>query len=78
MVNKGRNGKKGLILAISNISALTCPNRKEFADLQFPYIYRTKYFNIRARAQVMCVAVLPDGRVVSGSSDKSLKVWQAA
>ena len=24
---------------------------------------------------VCCVAVLPDGKVVSGSSDKSLRVW---
>jgi len=29
----------------------------------------------RARAQVYCVAVLPDGRVVSGCSDESLIVW---
>ena len=24
---------------------------------------------------VLCVAVLPDGKVVSGSADKSLRVW---
>ena len=23
----------------------------------------------------MCVSVLPDGKVISGSSDRSLKVW---
>ena len=27
-------------------------------------------------AQVMCVAVLPNGRVVSGSRDHTLKVWE--
>ena len=27
------------------------------------------------RAQVLCVAVLPNGRVVSGSDDGTLKVW---
>ena len=27
-------------------------------------------------AQVMCVAVLPNGRVVSGSDDSTLKVWE--
>ena len=32
----------------------------------------------RSRAQVHCVALLPDGRVVSGSTDKSLKVWQTS
>ena len=31
-----------------------------------------------SRAQVTCVAVLPDGRVVSGSCDESLKVWQTS
>ena len=28
------------------------------------------------RAQVWCVAALPDGRVVSGSDDRTLKVWE--
>ena len=28
------------------------------------------------RAQVLCVAVLPNGRVVSGSRDFTLKVWE--
>ena len=28
-------------------------------------------------AQVYCVAALPDGRVVSGSDDNTLKVWGA-
>jgi WD40 repeat protein len=27
---------------------------------------------------VLCVAVLPDGRVVSGSDDKTLRVWDAS
>ena len=27
---------------------------------------------------VHCVAVLPDGRIVSGSSDHALKIWPAA
>ena len=29
-----------------------------------------------ARAQVQCVAALPNGRVVSGSADRTLKVWE--
>ena len=28
------------------------------------------------RAQVWCVAVLPNGDVVSGSDDNTLKVWE--
>ena len=27
-------------------------------------------------AQVNCVSVLPNGRVVSGSDDRTLKVWE--
>ena len=27
-------------------------------------------------AQVQCVTVLPNGRVVSGSDDRTLKVWE--
>ena len=30
------------------------------------------------RAQVLCIAVLPHGRVVSGSGDCTLKVWDVA
>ena len=30
------------------------------------------------RAQVSCVAVLPNGQIVSGSSDKTLRIWPAA
>ena len=31
----------------------------------------------REGAQVLCVAVLPNGRIVSGSIDDTLKVWDA-
>jgi len=30
------------------------------------------------RAQVNCVAALPNGRIVSGSTDRRLKVWDAS
>ena len=30
------------------------------------------------RAQVFCVVVLPNGRVVSGSQDRTLKVWDVS
>ena len=36
------------------------------------------HLQLRGNERVNCVAALPDGRVVSGSDDRTLKVWDVS
>ena len=58
--------------------AATLTGHADYARRRRPVAPRVASLVDAARAQVNCVAVLQKGNVVSGSKDRTLKVWDAS
>ena len=56
----------------------TLTGHTDWAWRRRPVKPRVNYSSTPRRAQVRCVAVLSNGRIVSGSDDRRLKVWNVS
>ena len=56
--------------------AATLRGHTDYARRRRPVEARVDRSSTPRRAQVLCVAALSNGRLVSGSSDNTLKVWE--